>query len=42
MIKAHWLVTLPERPSFSMVGAPMSRAEAIEHVRGIWPQGVVE
>lgn len=37
-MKSHWLVTLPGRPPFSMVGTPMTRAEATQYARGIWPE----
>lgn len=42
MRKAHWLVTLPGRLPFSMVGAPKSKTEALEYARGIWPLAEVE
>lgn len=40
--KACWLVKLPGRKPFAMVGARMTEAEALETARRIWPEAVVE
>lgn len=40
--KAAWLVILPGYRPFSMVGEPMTQAEALECARVIWPNADVE
>lgn len=35
----NWWVTLPDREPFTMGGQEMTKAEALEWVRGIWPWG---
>lgn len=35
--RAAWNIILPGRDPFPMVGAPCTRAEALEYARNIWP-----
>ena len=39
VVKPCWRVILPYR-SFTMAGAPCTEAEALEFVRGIWPNAM--
>lgn len=36
VIRSHWRVTVPGYPPFTLLGR-MTRQQAIDHVRGIWP-----
>ena len=40
-VKACWLVCLPGRKPFCMVGEPSTREEALASARLIWPQAEV-
>ncbi|QJD55184.1 hypothetical protein Psm1vBMR14_gp32c [Pseudomonas phage MR14] len=40
-MRQYWTVRIPGYAPFRMLGH-MNRADALEHIRGIWPQGVVE
>lgn len=42
MTKACWLVILPGRAPFAMVGDVMARDEALAAARMIWPDAEVE
>lgn len=42
MTKSCWFVLLPGGRRFPMVGGVMSRDEALEFARGIWPDAEVE
>lgn len=42
MTKACWLVILPGRPPFAMVGDVVGREEALAAARAIWPEAEVE
>lgn len=41
MRKACWMVRLPGRQPFAMVGEKCSQAEALAFARGIWPNAEV-
>lgn len=41
MCKACWLVQLPGRRLFAMVGVKCDQAEALAYARGIWPEAEV-
>lgn len=38
----HWIVLLPDQTPFTMIGPPVTRAEALRHAQGIWPDATVE
>lgn len=38
----HWKVVLPGRRPFTMIGAPITRAEALTAARNIWPNAEIE
>ena len=40
--KARWMVRLPGRRPFPMLGEPIDRAEALRCARLIWPNAEVE
>lgn len=42
MTKACWMVVLPGRRRFPMIGSAMSREEALYAARVIWPDAEVE
>lgn len=42
MVKACWMVVLPGRGRFPMVGGMMSREEALIAARTIWQDAEVE
>lgn len=35
--RAAWDVSIPGYGTYRMIGQPCTRAEALEHARGIWP-----
>ena len=42
MKKSKWQVKLPNGKTFTMVGSEKTHAEALEYVRGIWFDAMVE
>lgn len=40
--KARWMVKLPGKTPFPMLGEPIDRAEALRCARLIWPNAEVE
>lgn len=40
--RCYWVVTSPGCRPFTMVAAPMTRAEAVESTKAIWPDALIE
>lgn len=38
----HWIVFLPGHPPFTMIGPPVTRAEALRHAQWIWPDATIK
>lgn len=37
-----WTVLLPDHKPFMMIGPPITRAEALRHAQGIWPDATIK
>ena len=40
--RCYWVVTVPGWRPFTMIGEPMTRAEATESANAIWPDALIE